>query len=171
MAVIAGIAAGDVVAGLAGGGGAVVAGEAGTDDAIVIKPCQGPGRGCMTIIAGARARNMSCGTAPGDVAIVAANTCTDYRAMVNTRDDFPRDGIVTIGTTVRGSEMIDRLLARRYARGECVAGSTTVWRSLKYSVDMAICALGVDVIANQRKPRGKVVEVAGSGRAAVGSAG
>ena len=90
--------------------------------------------------------------------------------MINTRDDFPRDGIVTIGTIVRGSEMIDRLLARRDARSECVTGNTAVRRSLKNPVDMTIFALGVDVIANQRKPRGKVVEVAGSGRAPVGSA-
>ena len=170
MAVITGIAAGDVVVRLAGSGGAVVAGEAGPGDTSVIESYRGPRRGRVAIITGTPARNVFGRPAFGNIAIVTTCTGTDYRSVVNPRNDLPRDGIVTIGAVVRGSEMINRFLAGWYSRGKCVAGNTTVWRSLEYAVQMAILALGFDVTANQRKSRGKVVEVAGSGRARIGVA-
>jgi hypothetical protein len=170
VAVIAGIAAGDVVVRLAGGGGAVVAGEAGAGDTAVIESYRGPGRGRVAIIAGIPARNVVGRPAFGNCAIVTTCTGTDYRSVVDPRDNLPREGIVTIGAVVRGSEMIDRFLAGWYSRGKCVAGNTTVWRSLEYAVQMTILALGLYMTANQRKSRGKVVEVAGSGRARIGIA-
>lgn len=134
MAVIAGVAAGDVVVRLAGGGGAVVAGEAGAGGTAVIESYRGPGRGRMAIVTGIPARNVVGRPAFGNIAVVTTCTGTDYRSMVNPRNDLPWEGIVTIGAVVRGSEMINRLLASWYSRSKCVAGNTTVWRSLEYAV-------------------------------------
>ena len=170
MAVIAGIAAGDVVVRLAGGGGAVVAGEAAAGNTAVIESYRGPGRGCVAIVAGIPTRNVVGRPALGNIAIVTTCTGTDYRSVVNPRNNLPREGIVTIGAVVSGSEMINRFLAGWYSRGKCVAGNTTVWRSLEYAVQVTILALGLYVTANQRKSRGKVIEVAGCSRARIGIA-
>ena len=170
MAVIAGVAAGDVVVGLAGSGRAVMAGEAGAGNTAVIESYRGPGRGRVASVAGITARNVVGGPAFGNIAIVTTCTGTDYRSVVNARNDLPREGIVTICAVVRGSEMTNRFLAGWYSRSERVARNTTVWRSLEYAVQMAILALGLYVTSNQRESRGKVVEGAGGGRARIGVA-
>ena len=73
MAVITGIAAGDVVVRLAGSGGAVVAGEAGANDASMIDARDGfPGGGAVTVLADVGGRDVLTVLAGGGGAVVAA---------------------------------------------------------------------------------------------------
>ena len=74
MAVIAGVACRDVIAGLAGCGAAVVAGDTGAGDRGVIKADIAPAGGLMTIVAGIAAGDVIAGLASGGVAVVAGGT-------------------------------------------------------------------------------------------------
>jgi hypothetical protein len=123
-----------VVAGLTGRGGTVVAGEAGARNTGVINPPCHPGRSCMTIVAAVAAGNVSRRPALSNVAIMAICTCSNHRAVVNSRDDFPCERIVTFSAVVRGPEMIKRFLAGRYARCKGMARKTTARCSFEYAV-------------------------------------
>jgi hypothetical protein len=144
----------NVVGGLAGGRGAVMAAHAGSGDGTVIEASRQPGHGCVAAVTLCRGRDVTRGLARGGLAIVACRARTTHSRMVES-DRREIVGIVTYFAR-RGRSNV----ARRFPGSHLpiVAPRALRRRCLKCGSEVAALAGDRPVLPGQREAGGHVIE-------------